>query len=63
MDSPPEKISREEKVNQSVMKQIEYDNTPPVDENGTLTDYDDSAHDLNSTREKKRTENRKKNNK
>lgn len=63
LNSPPEKIAWEKKADESVMEQIEYDNTPPMDKNGKLVDYDDSAHDLKSTKEKKRAENRKKNNK
>lgn len=63
LDTPPEKISREKKADGSVMQHLDYDNTPPTDADGKLIEYDDSAHDYNSAKEKRRAENRKKNRK
>lgn len=63
LDAPPKKISREKKADEAILKQLNYDNTQPVDENGNPVEYDDSAHDFNSKKEKQRTQNRKKNRK
>lgn len=60
LDAPPKKISKEKKADESAMQQLNYDNTPPVDADGNLVEYDDSAHDYNSTKEKQRARNRKK---
>lgn len=61
LDTPPKKISREKKADVSAMQQLNYDNTPPIDADGNIIEYDDSANDRKSAREKKRMENRKKN--
>lgn len=61
LDTPPKKISREKKADESVMQQLSYDNTPPVDADGNLVEYDDSANNYNSAEKKRRAENRKKN--
>lgn len=63
LDTPPEKVSMEKKADESVMQNLDYDNTPPSDADGNPVEYDDSAHDYNSAKEKKRAENRKKNRK
>lgn len=60
LDAPPEKVSREKKVDEKIMKQLHYDNTQPVDENGNPVEYDDSANDYNSKKYKQRAQNRKK---
>lgn len=61
LDTPPEKISREKEIDGSIMCHLDYDNTPPMDKAGNPIEYDDSAHDYNSAKEKQRAENRKKN--
>ncbi len=63
LDTPPKKIFREKKADKSAIQHLDYDNTPPVDADGNPVEYDDSAHDYNSTKEKRRTKNRKKNRK
>lgn len=63
LDTPPKKIFREKKPDESAVQHLDYDNTPPVDAYGNPVEYDDSAHDYNSAKEKQRTENRKKNKK
>lgn len=60
LDTPPKKISKEKKMDESLMQQLNYDNTPPVNADGTPVEYDDSAHDYNSAKEKQRAQNRKK---
>jgi hypothetical protein len=61
LDTPPNKISKEKKVDVSVVQSLNYDNTPPVHADGSSVEYDNSAHDYNSTKEKQRAQNRKKN--
>lgn len=63
LDTPPKKIHREKKADRSVIEQLSYDNTPPVDADGNPIEYDDSANDYNSAKEKQRAQNRKKNRK
>lgn len=60
LDAPPKKIFREKKADEAILKQLNYDNTQPVDENGNPVKYDDFAHDFNSKKEKQRAQNRKK---
>ena len=60
-DTPPKKISREKKADESVIQQLNYDNTPPADAYGNPADYDDSANNCNSAEKKRQAENRKKN--
>lgn len=61
LDTPPKKISREKKADESVIQQLNYDNTPPTDAYGNPVDYDDSANNYNSAEKKRQAENRKKN--
>ena len=61
LDTPPKKISREKKADESVIQQLNYDNTPPTDAYGNPVDYDDSANNYNSDEKKRQAENRKKN--
>lgn len=63
LDVPPKKISKEKKADETIIRQLNYDNTQPVDENGNPVKYDDSAHNYNSKEEKQRAQNRKKNKK
>lgn len=60
LDAPSEKVSREKNADEKIMKQLHYDNTQPVDENGNPVEYDDSANDHNSKKYKQRAQNRKK---
>lgn len=61
LDTPPNKISKEKKADASAVESLNYDNTPPVHADGSPVEYDDSAHDYNSAKEKQRAQNRKKN--
>ena len=47
---------------QKIIKNLNYDNTPPVDENGTIIEFDTTIADKNDKAHQKHTENRKKNN-
>jgi len=62
IDTPPEKVIKHK--SSYVADQIEenaYDNTPPVDENGNIIDYDNKCHNPDRQRTKNHAENRKKN--
>ena len=47
---------------QKILDSLNYDNTPPVDENGEIIEYDKTIADKKSKQYQKYSENRKKNN-
>lgn len=61
LDKPPEKEVREKVFNEERLDGISYDNSPPVDENGSKIEFKSKKRNLNSKQYKKNANNRKKN--
>ncbi len=47
LDEPPKKV-KDLYVDESVLKELKYDNSPPIDDNGNEIIYDNKTHDLTS---------------
>lgn len=56
----PQKILREKKPNEVLFDSLCYDNTPPLNPDGTECPYDNKRHDLNSSRYLAQAQSRKK---
>lgn len=54
-----QKVPIELSVNKEILKQLDYDNTPPVDQDGNIIFFDNKRRDLNSKQYKNQTQNRK----
>ena len=61
VDNPEMELGPDNKT-QKIIKNLNYDNTPPTDENGTIIEFDTSMTDKNDKAHQKHTESRKKNN-
>lgn len=61
LDKAPEKETREEVFDKKRLDGISYDNSPPIDENGTEIKFKSKKRNLNSKQYKKNACNRKKN--
>lgn len=61
VDEPKKELGPSPKE-QKILDSLNYDNTPPVDENGEIIKYDQTIADKKSKQYQKHSENRKKNN-
>lgn len=61
VDEPKKELGPSPKE-QKILNSLNYDNTPPVDENGEIIEYDQTIADKKSKQYQKYSENRKKNN-
>ena len=61
LDKIPEKEVREKSFNEQKLDGISYDNSPPVDENGSEIEFKSKKRNLNNRQYKQNAENRKKN--
>lgn len=61
LDKIPEKEVREKAFNEQQLDGISYDNSPPVDENGSEIEFKSKKRNLNNKQYKQNAENRKKN--
>ena len=61
VDEPKKELGPSPKE-QKILDSLNYDNTPPVDENGEIIEYDKTIADKKSKQYQKYSENRKKNN-
>lgn len=61
MDAVPEKIPQEKKPDEAFLDSLHYDNTPPLNPDGTERTYDNKRHDLASKQYLSHAESRKKN--
>ena len=62
LEKEPKKIIQDKEVDENKIKEMTYDNTPPVDKNGVEIIFNSKKRDLSSNQYKKQAENRKKNN-
>lgn len=61
LDHAPEKILIEKKPNEEYLNSLNYDNTPPKNEDGSEREYDNKKHNLDSKQYTEQAKNRKKN--
>lgn len=61
LDYTPEKIAVEKKADDEYLDSLDYDNSPPLNPDGSIRIYDNKMHNLTSKKYKKYEENRKKN--
>ena len=61
LDQEPEKILREKKPDKNYLATLHYDNTPPMNPDGSEHLYDNKKHCLSTKQYKDQAENRKKN--
>lgn len=59
-EKAPEKVLREKKPDESILDSLDYDNTPPVNSDGTEIVYDNKRHKLDSKQYQHHKEMRKK---
>lgn len=55
---PPEKVKKERKFDDDRIKDADYNNSPPVDEDGNLINYSSTSRNLNTAAYKARAEKR-----
>lgn len=60
LDNKPNNQFVKEKVNKEILDKLDYDDTPPVDDEGNIIRFYDKSSDSNSKLHKKQAENRKK---
>lgn len=60
LDNKPNNQFVKEKVDKEILDKLDYDDTPPVDDEGNIIRFYDKSSDSNSKRHKKQAENRKK---
>ena len=60
LDNKPNNQFVKEKVDKEILDKLDYDDTPPVDDEGNIIRFDDKSSDSNSKLHKKQAENRKK---
>ena len=60
LDNKPNNQILKEKVDKEILDKLDYDDTPPVDDEGNLIRFNDKSSDSNSKLHKKQAENRKK---
>lgn len=61
LDKKPEKVLVEKKPDEKQLSQLNYDNTPPVNPDGTINNFDNKKRDLDSPQYAAHAESRKKN--
>lgn len=62
LDSTPEKIPQEKRPDKAFLDSLHYDNSPPLNSDGTQRAYDNKRHNLTSKQYLEHDESRKKNN-
>jgi hypothetical protein len=62
LDSEPVKVAREKKSDLAFLNSLDYDNTPPLNPDGTERIYDNKMHCLTKKQYRDQAESRKKNN-
>lgn len=61
LDGAPKKVLKEKKPDEAFLKSLHYDNTPPLNADGTEHIYDNKRHDKTSKQYLRQAEGRKKN--
>lgn len=60
LDNKPNNQIVKEKIDKEILDKLDYDDTPPVDDEGNIIKFNDKSCDLNDSFHLKQKENRKK---